>query len=316
MHQPQSNEILCVGEILWDSFPAGLFPGGAPFNVAAQLRALQVPAALVSRVGDDRLGAEAVARASGRGVATELIQTDATLPTGFVGVTVDAEGAATYDIVAPAAWDAIEATDAALERAARARAVVFGSLAQRSRASREAVRRLARAGAMRVFDVNLRPPYDDRAVVTESLQGAEVVKVNEAELATLAAWFELPPAMREAGSVLADRFGIAVLCTTRGSDGAAMLRDGRWHEHAGFEVVVADTVGAGDAFLAALLRGLLAGAEDEALLRTANLVAAFVASRPGALPELEPETIEKIARHEKGTHRQASGGSPAFQRSI
>lgn len=316
MTQLRSPEILCAGEILWDSLPAGLFPGGAPFNVAAQLRALGVPAALVSRVGDDRLGVEAVARAKRQGVATDLIQVDSRLPTGFVGVTVDEEGAATYDIVAPVAWDAIEASEPALERAAIAPAVVFGSLAQRSATSRHAVRRLAAAGTMRVFDVNLRPPHDDAAVVLDSLPGTELVKVNEAELETLAGWLGLPRTLHDAGAALADRFGITTLCVTRGGNGAAMLRDGRWHEHPGFNVAVADTVGAGDAFLAALLRGLLAGTGDEELLRTANLVAAFVASRSGALPALEPETIEKIARHEKGTRRRIGGGSPAFQRPL
>src|SRR3982750_1687970 len=98
------REVLCVGELLWDALPAGLFLGGAPFNVAGHLHTLGVPVAMVSRVGIDRLGAEGLARLARHGVGTELVQLDPVLPTGFVSVTVDDCGVPAYDIVAPAAW--------------------------------------------------------------------------------------------------------------------------------------------------------------------------------------------------------------------
>src|SRR5512133_931410 len=107
-------EILCVGEVLWDSLPAGLFLGGAPFNVACHLRAADLPVTMVSRVGADRLGAEALLRAERYGVGVDLVQVDPLLPTGFVRVAVDDAGNASFDIVAPAAWDAIATSDALL----------------------------------------------------------------------------------------------------------------------------------------------------------------------------------------------------------
>src|SRR5918911_4194814 len=125
------SEILCVGEVLWDSLPAGLFLGGAPFNVACHLRAAGLPVSMVSRVGSDRLGEEVLRRAPWYGVGTDLIQVDPELPTGFVRVTVDGAGNAEFEIVEPAAWDAIVPTEALLARAAGARAIVFGTLAQR-----------------------------------------------------------------------------------------------------------------------------------------------------------------------------------------
>src|SRR5918911_4746997 len=125
------SEILCVGEVLWDALPAGLFLGGAPFNVACHLRAAGMPVTLVSRVGADLLGEEALRRVARYGVGTDLVQVDPALPTGFVRVTIDDAGNPEYEIVEPAAWDAIEPTDALLARAAGARAVVFGTLAQR-----------------------------------------------------------------------------------------------------------------------------------------------------------------------------------------
>src|SRR5919199_1152718 len=136
---PDRAEVLCVGEVLWDALPAGLFLGGAPFNVACHLRAAGVPVALVSRVGADLLGEEVLRRVARYGVATDLVQVDPALPTGFVRVTIGEHDTPTYDIVEPAAWDAVALTGALLDRAAAARAVVFGTLAQRSAVTRRTV---------------------------------------------------------------------------------------------------------------------------------------------------------------------------------
>src|SRR5215207_7999033 len=162
------TEVLCVGEVLWDALPAGLFLGGVPFNVACHLRAAGVPATLVSRVGDDLLGEEVRRRLGWYGVPCDLLQVDAERPTGFVRVTVDEAGAATYEIVEPAAWDAVEATDALLARAATARLILCGSLAQRGAVTRATLERLWATPAPLAFDVSLRPPYDDRDVVRRS----------------------------------------------------------------------------------------------------------------------------------------------------
>src|SRR5262245_29238133 len=129
------REVLCVGELLWDSLPAGLFLGGAPFNVACHLRAAGIPASIVSCVGKDWLGEEAMRRAANYGVAVDLVQVDTRRPTGLVTATIDAAGNPTYDIVDDVAWDAIEPGDALPFRAATASAIVFGTLAQRHRTS-------------------------------------------------------------------------------------------------------------------------------------------------------------------------------------
>jgi fructokinase len=279
-----TREVLCVGEILWDALPAGLFLGGAPFNVACHLSAAGVQVAMVSRVGADRLGDEAVRRARDYGVATDLVQVDPNLPTGIVSATIDESGEARYVIAEGVAWDAIEPHEMLLARAESAVAIVFGSLAQRYATTRQTIERLWESKALMVFDLNLRPPYEDREVIRRSLERADVVKVNSEELRRLAGWFGLPSGDHESAAALSRSFSCPVVCVTRGRGGAALWRDDTWTEHPGFDVQVRDTVGAGDAFLASLLAGLLSGVDTETLLKAANRIGADVAAQFGALP--------------------------------
>ncbi len=288
--------ILCIGEVLWDALPAGLFLGGAPFNVACHLHALGEDVALVSRVGDDVLGREALRRLEERGMSTDLVQVDSSLQTGFVKVALDGNGTPAYEIVEPVAWDALARTDALTARAAQAAAIVFGSLAQREAATRQTVRALCETEALKVFDMNLRPPFINRSIVEASLSMADVVKLNEDELRQMSAWFDLPDAPEAALTTVSSRFNCRVACLTRGSRGGILLRDERCTEHAGYQVKVQDTIGAGDAFLAALLVGLLSGYSDGDLLEVANRLGAYVATVSGGAPAYEITELDAI-RH-------------------
>jgi fructokinase len=160
--------------------------------------------------------------------------------------------------------------------------------------SRDTIERLCAVDVPKVFDVNLRPPYDDADVVRRALPHADIVKLNEHELDQMAGWFRLPTGLRDRATALADRFGCRTICVTRGGGGAAMLHDGRWSEHPGYRVDVKDTVGSGDAFLAAFLSGLLAGQDDETVLQHANLLGAYVATQFGAIPVYQQETLALI----------------------
>lgn len=303
------SEVLCVGEVLWDALPEGLFLGGAPFNVACHLRAAGTPVAMVSRIGDDRLGDEVLRRAARYGIGTDLVQVDPSLPTGFVRVSVGDSGNPGYEILEPAAWDAIAPSAALLGRAARAQAIVFGTLAQRHATSRGTIQRLWESKALMVFDANLRPPFDDQEIVRQSLRRADVVKMSDDELQRFAEWFDLRGSPREKVVALAETFACPVVCVTRGSAGAALWRDGRWTEHPGFRVEVRDTVGAGDAFLAILLAGLLAGGPDSALLQHANLIGAYVATQSGAVPSDQGAATERpVPRPEKRRGRRGRRG--------
>lgn len=291
-----SKKIICIGEVLWDVLPHGMFLGGAPFNVACHLNMLGEPVAMVSRVGPDEPGDRVLRRMKMMGLSTEHIQLDPAHDTGIVHVTLERGDHPVYDIVAPAAWDFIELPDALQSLAGQAAALVFGSLAQRSATSRNTIEQLRKLSKRNVFDVNLRPPYDRKEVVEASLRDAQVVKLNDTELRRMADWFGLPGDLQKAARALAEAFDCETVCITRGGNGAALWHRHTWSEHPGFSVPVKDTIGAGDAFLAALLSGLLADRPAEKILAFANAVGAFVAMHSGATPRLDLEEINRI-RH-------------------
>lgn len=288
------DSILCIGEVLWDALPAGLFLGGAPCNVACHLRALGEDVGLVSRVGDDRLGAEARRRLRARGLSDALVQEDASLPTGFVRVELAATDDPDYDIVEPAAWDAIALTDALQQRVEAATVLVFGSLAQRASPSRTTIQQLAQTDVLTVCDVNLRPPYDDRSIIETSLRLADIVKANAEELEQLREWFGLACSPKRSMSALAASFACRAVCVTEGETGAHLWTEEAYWHHPGYAVDVADTVGAGDAFLAAFLHGWRADYDGEALLERANRLGAYVAARAGAVPEYDVDALAEF----------------------
>jgi fructokinase len=284
-----SPSILCFGEVLWDFLPDGLFPGGAPLNVAYHLHRLGAEVHLLSGVGRDLLGDELLRRMRHWGLDTETIIRHQGLPTGYVTATLGDSGDATYEITPSVAWDQIMVTEDGLRAAVRARALVFGSLAQRSTFNRAALDRLLAvipADAWRVFDVNLRPPHDDLDVVNALASQATLLKLNAAEAARLHDGGDESPGREEADArALAERTGCTTVCVTSGARGAGLLRAGHWHWEPGREIAVADTIGSGDSFLAALVAHLLNGrlSERESLARACRL-GEWVAAQRGATP--------------------------------
>jgi fructokinase len=287
-----SFHVIAIGEILWDLLPAGRQLGGAPANFIQHARSLGADAALVSRVGDDDLGREAVTRLCARGVATDLIQVDPAAPTGTVGVEIGSDHQPRFTIHEGVAWDWIAVEDAALAALRTADAVCFGSLAQRTADGAEAVRRLvaaSRSDALRIFDVNLRPPFVREEVVEASLGLANVLKLNDQELPVLAAMLGLAGGENEQLQALLSRHALRLIALTRGGKGSLLVGAAGRSEHPAEAVEVADTVGAGDAFTAALALGLLHGWPLGETNRLAAKVAAFVCTQPGGAPELPPE---------------------------
>lgn len=299
MSDPAANSaprFACFGEILWDVLPRGIFMGGAPLNVAAHLARLGCHAELISRLGQDTRGRDAQSRIKHLGVGTRMLQQDLALPTGEARAVLAPDGSASYEFETPAAWDAIEFDAAVRQALPSAQALVFGSLAQRDRRSREALWQCLELTAYHVFDVNLRQPYHDPDVVLASLRVADFVKLNEEECVIVARWLGTsaePDALRAAIDLLRDsrREHPLQLCITLGGEGALLWAERQWHRQPAVQVAVVDTVGAGDSFLAMLLAQRLRGVEPPLALERAAALGGFVASRDGAVPDYDPRQV-------------------------
>jgi fructokinase len=281
--------VMAIGEILWDLLPAGRQLGGAPANFIQHAHALGADARLVSCVGDDELGREAAARLRARGLATDLVQVDPQAPTGTVGVAIGPDHQPRFTIHEDVAWDRLAVEKAALAAVQTADAVCFGSLAQRTAAGAIAVRRLvsaSRPDALRIFDVNLRPPFVQPDVVRASLELTTVLKLNDQELPVLAGMLGLDGTEERQLNELLQRYRLRLVALTRGGQGSLLVGAEGRSERPAVAVEVVDTVGAGDAFTAALVLGLLNGWPLEETNRWAAEVAAFVCTRPGGTPEL------------------------------
>ncbi|MEL7448342.1 MAG: carbohydrate kinase [Pseudomonadota bacterium] len=287
---PDSNlthNVLCFGEVLWDCLPDGEYPGGAPMNVAYHLTKLGCTAWLFSSVGDDPRGAALLRVLQDWRVRCDHVTVDSEKPTGTVDVTL-VNGSPSYEIVEDVAWDRIAVPDQLAAARVDADAVVYGSLAMRGEQNRESLARLLAEvpSALKVFDVNLRPPFDDHEVIWQLARKANLIKLNDEEVEVLLGGGFASGDLVEGAREVARRARCDRVCVTAGADGAGLLDHGRWHWVAGEEVAVGDTVGAGDAFLAALVAGLLQMPEiPEKILERASRLAGFVASKKGATPD-------------------------------
>ncbi len=300
--QPDTNTskpvIVGLGEILWDLFPDGKQLGGAPANFAFHAQCLGASGAVVSAIGDDGLGCDILARLDAMGLDRSHVAVEARHPTGTVTVALDDGGKPHYTIDEPVAWDFIPATDSVLDLASRTDAVCFGSLAQRASVSRATIRAFLAAvgpGCIRLFDINLRKPFIDRQVVVESLGLTDVLKLSDDEMPVLADLLNLPAAETEFLAAAIDRFGLDMVILTKGRHGSRLRTPKADCSRVGIETVVADTVGAGDSFNAAVVMGLLAGLDIERINDNANRLAAFVCSQKGATPRPVPALVADIA---------------------
>ncbi|MGB9467091.1 MAG: carbohydrate kinase [Candidatus Acidiferrum sp.] len=287
-----------LGELLWDVFPESRQLGGAPANFAYMTSLLGDEGIVASRVGNDELGEEAKHRLEHLGLSTSCIQLDPTYRTGIVLVEVDAKGQPTFQIAEPAAWDSFEWTSAWQSLARKADAVCFGSLAQRSPQSRQTIYsflKTIRPETTRVFDVNLRQVFYSAQILADSAKQADIIKLNHDELPTVVQLLGFPFHDEEsAAQWLRHTFHIKLVCVTRGAEGSLLVSEYAKHEHPGIRVQVADTVGSGDAFTAALVYHYLRRASLATMNEAANRMGSWVASQTGATPVRDEARLELI----------------------
>jgi fructokinase len=293
-----SFKVIGIGEVLWDLMPAGKQLGGAPANFAYHARSLGADAFVVTRVGEDSLGREILRRFNEMKIADGVVQIDASKPTGTVTVVLQEGGVPQFAIREEVAWDWLAPTDAARKIVSEADAICFGTLAQRNSCARASIQQLVAAGpvqALRIFDINLRQQYYSREIIEQSLRLANVLKLNDAELTVLAGMFELGPDPKQQIQELARVFELRLVALTRGSQGSLLYQAGRWSEELSQPVQVVDTVGAGDAFTAALTMGLLNKVDLDEVHAVAAQVARYVCSHTGATPAF-PESLRRAIR--------------------
>jgi len=293
--------VVGLGEVLWDLLPSGRQLGGAPANFAYCSHLLGNRTPVASRIGSDDLGDEVRNRLLQAGIGQDFLQVDPRHPTGTVKVELDSDGQPRYEITQGAAWDFMEWTDSWQALAQSADAACFGSLAQRSAESRATILKFleaTRPDALRVFDVNLRQKFYSADVIQSSLQRANVVKLNHDELLVLRNLIGLGPASGRDADVftcreLITKFELSLACVTEGASGSLICDRESLHRHPGFRLTVSYTVGAGDAFTAGLVHGLLCGEVDIEMNDLANRMGAWVASYPGAMPPLPEVGLER-----------------------
>jgi len=287
-----------LGELLWDIFPEGRQLGGAPANFAYMTSLLGDEGIVASRVGGDELGEEAKRRLQHLGLNTFYIQLDSTYRTGIGQVEVDTKGQPTFQFAQPVAWDAFEWTPAWQSLAQKADAVCFGSLAQRSAQSKQTISsfmKTIRPETTRVFDVNLRQPFYSAQILADSAKQADIIKLNNDELPTVVQLLGFPFHDEEsAAQWLLNTFHIKLVCITRGAKGSLLVTEYAKHEHSGVRVQVADTVGSGDAFTAALVYHYLRRDSLATMNEAANRMGSWVASQTGATPAPDEARLELI----------------------
>ena len=286
------KSIICFGEVLWDMLPAGRKLGGAPLNVSLRAQSFGIQAAMISSVGKDQLGEELAMEINNHGGSLDHIQVLEEFATSEVLVSLDDQGTASYEIKMPCAWDSIALLDRDMELVKASDAFIFGSLVARSTTSRETLFALLEHATYKVFDVNLRPPHYTAERILSLMKAADFVKFNDEELYEICAYLGFREKALEACiTFLAEQTGTDQLCVTLGKDGAVLLYENAYYYNPGYKVKVADTVGAGDSFLASIVSQLLNGSPPQYAIDFSCAVGSLVASKNGANPELGREEI-------------------------
>ena len=286
--------VVCYGEILWDVLPTGEVPGGAPMNVAYHLNKLSHSPAVITRIGMDERGNKLIGLLEGKNISTAFVQLDKLLPTGIVYATPNEHHEMEYDIVAPVAWDVIEWNDDLPGLFNDENYFVYGSLIARNMTSRDTLFRLLDVAKNKVLDINLRPPHYDNRLLHDLLSKADIAKLNAAELNFISSWFGNYSTTEDKMKVVLDKFDLRTVVVTRGGEGAMINIEGKTYSHPGFKVVVQDTVGSGDSFLAAIISGLIEKREPQAILEFACAVGALVTSKKGGWPDYDLKDVQAL----------------------
>ena len=276
--------VLGIGEVLWDMLPDGKHCGGAVANVVYHLSKGGIKSAITSAVGNDALGEELLDFLSSRGISTEFVSTN-NFNTGIVEVSLN-NGIPQYNICQPSAWDRILLSGNLKKILPELRAVIFGTLAQRSPESRNTICEVLQSvpeTCLKIFDINLRQHYYDKELIHTSLKLCNVLKINDEELNIIAKLFPLGNTPQQMMKSLAEQYRLKAVILTLGKDGSMLFDGNSFSEYPVIPCKVADTVGCGDAFLAGWCSAVLKGESMKKAMQTGTELSAVVASQKGAM---------------------------------
>tara|TARA_R110002074_G_scaffold221563_2_gene392234 strand:+ start:58 stop:942 length:885 start_codon:yes stop_codon:yes gene_type:complete len=289
------KQIVCYGEVLWDMLPTGKKLGGGPLNVALRMQSYGCSTKVISSIGNDDAGNGIVEQMKMYNATTDHLQVSQNFATSEVLVTLNEAGSASYEIKMPCAWDDIQLLEKDIAVVKSADAFIYGSLVARQLTSKETLFALLKTSQFKVFDVNLRPPHYELENLINLMKQADFIKFNDDEI------FELSLAMsgkklslEESIRFFSEETQTPSICVTLGADGAVLFQDNEFVYNKGYQVQVADTVGAGDSFLATLIYQLLNGANAVTALDYACAVGAIVASKEGANPIINNKEIQEF----------------------
>lgn len=285
----QGKNIVCFGEVLWDVYPDGKELGGAPFNVAAHMKKLGANSHIVTKVGREELGTQIIRAIEEQDISTNYTQIDYTFSTGTVDVRLDKDGKPTYHVKQPSAWDFIHSNLENMNLVQNSSALIFGTLACRSERSRQTLIDLARISKLNICDLNIRQNYYSKELIEELLGFTDILKINEEELRLIEAIFEID--LDQNLQKLKEKFDLNLIILTKGAEGAQVWFEDRLYSAEAHKVNVIDTVGSGDAFLAAFIHNYLNDEKISHCLESGCALGAYVASKPGAIPEHPSKNI-------------------------
>jgi fructokinase len=285
--------IVGFGEALWDVFPEGRKVGGAPANFAYHVAQWGLDSCAVSAIGKDDLGDDIVRKFDENGLKYRLERVD--FPTGVVQVTLDENKVPSYNIKEGVAWDNIPMTPELETLARNCRAVCFGSLAQRSSVSRATINAfvdLMPEDSLKIFDINLRQHYFNEEIVCNSMNKADILKINDEEIIVVAEMLNITgKSQKEICEVLLDRFALKMVILTCGDKGSYVLtaQESSWVDTP--KVNVVSTVGAGDSFTGTFIASILLGKTVRQAHEAAVRVSAYVCTCQGAMPAIPQDLL-------------------------
>ncbi len=286
----KNNKIVCFGEMLWDFLPSGKQPGGAPMNVAYHLHNLSQNPVLISAVGDDELGKELLLFLEKNKLDISHIQISQKHATSTVLANVT-ELEVTYEIVEHIAWDYIYFDANVKNTIQSADLVLYGSLAERNEQSFKTLQEILKYAKLKFFDWNLRFPHYSKEKIEVMMDAADFVKMNETEWQHCSEWFGESQNQAENIDFVIKKYKIQLLCITKGANGASIYYKNKAYHSNGYKVNVKDTIGSGDAFLAAIIRAILMDEDMEQAIEFACAIGALVAGSHGATPHISESMI-------------------------